>query len=36
MCIFYGTPADRFVPGAYTVEIYTDGLLTGRGQALLR
>ncbi|MDR1406044.1 MAG: hypothetical protein LBI89_02420 [Prevotellaceae bacterium] len=36
MCIFYGGNQEKFARGAYTVEIYTGGILVGAGQALLK
>ncbi|MDR3350830.1 MAG: hypothetical protein LBN98_04190 [Prevotellaceae bacterium] len=36
MCIFYGGNNEKFAKGAYTVEIYSGGVLIGHGQALLK
>ena len=36
MCIFYGGNNEQFAKGAYTVDIYADGVLIGSGQTLLK
>ncbi len=36
VCIFYGAKDEKFMKGVYTVEVFTDGNMSGSGQLLLK
>ncbi|MDR0729516.1 MAG: hypothetical protein LBF19_05275 [Prevotellaceae bacterium] len=36
VCVFYGSNNEKFAKGAYTVDVFSGGVLLGSGQALLK